>query len=208
MRKCLLFCLSAAIATGGCKSSVRNVSVTSVQSLPAQYDDPPSFDPGIGVEDAYKAIPHRRTIWTEDGSTIPANEKAYLKVMFQVLDKAVAMRVVSMRDYSNGEFERVDADAEYGLLIKYIEEMDVPPKLAVYHKDIRAVLYEQQYVFRAWKTYGRDFWEKERADGFAGLRTSSAKTQAAYGELMAKYPGESEQNKDAFYDYHCALDFM
>jgi hypothetical protein len=32
--------------------------------------------------------------------------------------------------------------------------------------------------------------------------------RAAYNELMARYPGEAQANKDAFFDYHCALDFL
>jgi hypothetical protein len=31
---------------------------------------------------------------------------------------------------------------------------------------------------------------------------------AAHNELMARYPNESATNKDAPFDYHCALDLL
>jgi hypothetical protein len=40
------------------------------------------------------------------------------------------------------------------------------------------------------------------------VQAASAAARAAYGELMSKYPGESQSNKDAFFDFHCALDFL
>jgi hypothetical protein len=33
-----------------------------------QYGDPPSVDVGMSVEQAYAAIPHRRTVWVERDS--------------------------------------------------------------------------------------------------------------------------------------------
>jgi hypothetical protein len=31
---------------------------------------------------------------------------------------------------------------------------------------------------------------------------------AGHNDLMPRYPNESVINKDAFFDYHCALDFL
>ena len=40
------------------------------------------------------------------------------------------------------------------------------------------------------------------------MRSASRALQAAYGQLMSLYSNETLTNKDAFYDYHCALDFL
>jgi hypothetical protein len=209
MRNGVFVVLLAMIVSAGCNNSAQTgASVAVVHSAPAVYQDPPSFDAGINVQQAYAAIPHRRTIWEEGASPAPAEEKAYLKAMFQVLDQAVAVRVATQQDFSNGQFEHIDADAEYDLLIKYVRGMAVPPKLADYHKHIVSALDQQQYFFRIWKMQGEKFWEKQRAENYPGVRGASKELKAAYGELMAKYPGESAANKDAFFDYHCALDFM
>ena len=159
-------------------------------------------------DQAYAAIPHRRTVWEFDTSTVPAGEKAYLKAMFQVLDQAIAVRVATQRDFLNGQFEKIDVDAEYELLVKYVHAMTVPPNLAAYHKHIVSALDQEQYFFRIWKMQGEQFWEKQRTQNYPGVRGASAELKTAYDELMARYPGESAPNKDAFFDYHCALDFM
>jgi hypothetical protein len=40
------------------------------------------------------------------------------------------------------------------------------------------------------------------------VRSSSANLQGAYGDLMRLFPSENATNKQAFYDYLCALDFI
>ena len=209
MRDGVFVVLLAVMVMAGCGGSAdKGARAAVVQAAPVQYQDPPSFDAGMSVEQAYAAIPHRGTVWEIDGSTGPAEEKAYLKAMFHLLDQSVAVRVATLQDFSNGQFEHIDADAEYELLIKYVRGMTVPAKLAVYHRHIASALEQEQYFFRVWRTQGEKFWEKQRAENYPGVRGASAELKAAYGELMAKYPGESAGNKDAFFDYHCALDFM
>ena len=40
------------------------------------------------------------------------------------------------------------------------------------------------------------------------VHRASALLHQAYAELMQLYPGEATHNRDAFYDYLCALDFL
>src|SRR5689334_25265030 len=93
----------------GCKSPADKVANGEVvQAARVQYAEPPSFDAGLSVEQAYAAIPHHRTVWEESDSAAPAEEKAYLKAMFQVLDQAVAVRVASLQNYANSRFDSQD----------------------------------------------------------------------------------------------------
>jgi hypothetical protein len=41
-----------------------------------------------------------------------------------------------------------------------------------------------------------------------GVQTASARLHEAYAELMRLYPGEGTHNRDAFFDYLCALDYL
>lgn len=136
-------------------------------SAPAQYSDPPAAGVGPSVEQAYAAIPHRRTIWDESGSTVPSEEKEYLRTVFAVLDQAVRVRVAGQQAFSS----------------------------------------ERQY-FVDWKSQGDRFAFGQQVGDHPGVRAASANLRAAYDELMSKYPNESQTNKDAFFDYHCALDFL
>jgi hypothetical protein len=50
--------------------------------------------------------------------------------------------------------------------------------------------------------------DRGQIGGHAGARHASDALRAAYNELMARYPNEGPTNRDAFFDYHCALDFL
>jgi hypothetical protein len=47
----------------------------------ARHSEPPAVDVGLSVEQAYAAIPHRRTVWTESDSNVPEDERAYLRAI-------------------------------------------------------------------------------------------------------------------------------
>jgi hypothetical protein len=181
-----------------------NVSATS----PYQYSDPPSAGVGPSVEEAYAAIPHRRTIWDESGSTVPTGEKEYLQTVFQVLDQAVRVRVAGQQAFSSQQYNSADIDAEFDRLIAFARAMPAPKALGSYHQEILSALSSERQFFDDWKTQGDRFPFAQQVANHPGVRAASASLRAAYGELMAKYPNENQTNKDAFFDYHCALDFL
>lgn len=209
MKKTPSIFLLATALLGGCKSPGEKSAKTGVvEAAPAQYSDPPPFDAGLSVEQAYAAIPHHRTVWVESQSVVPAEEKAYLKAMFQVLDQAIAVRVASLQNFANGQFDSVDTDAEFEMLIKYVREMAAPRKLAAYDKDILDGLTGERQFFHEWKTARGSFPYAQQIQNHPRVQSASAALKAAYAELMAKYPNENATNKEAFFDYHCALDFL
>jgi hypothetical protein len=177
-------------------------------SATLQYSDPPSVGVGPSVEEAYAAIPHRRTVWDENGSTIPTGEKEYLQTMFQVLDQAVRVRVAGQQAYSNQQFDSADIDGEFNRLIVFARSMPVPTTLNSYHQQILSALSSERQYFADWKSQGDRFPFAQQVANHPGVRSASANLRSAYGELMSKYPNESPSNKDAFFDYHCALDFL
>jgi hypothetical protein len=194
---------------GGCKASPdKSGSAAVVEAAPPVYSEPPTIDAGLSVEQAYAAIPHRRTVWAESESSVPSQEKAYLSVMFQVLDQAVAVRVASLQNYSNKRFDDSDTDAQFERLITFVRGMPVPNALSAYHKDILDGLSGQRRFFQDWKSARGGFAYAQQIGNHAAVRSSSAALRAAYNELMAKYPSEAQANKDAFFDYHCALDSL
>jgi len=191
-----------------------NVSASSQYSDPSnisatlQYSDPPPAGVGPSVEDAYAAIPHRRTVWDENASTVPSEEKEYLETMFQVLDQAVRVRVAGQQAFSNQQFDSANIDAEFDRLISFVRAMPVPKTLGSYHQEILSALSNERQFFDDWKTQGSQFPFAQQVQNHPGVRSASASLRTAYGELMSKYPNENQTNKDAFFDYHCALDFL
>ena len=173
-----------------------------------RYGEPPIVDVGLSVEQAYAAIPHRRTVWVESDSTVPAKEKAYLKVMFQVVDQAVAVRVAGVQNFSKQRFDSADIDGEFDRLISFARTMRVPARLALYHNDILQALSNDRRFFEEWELQRERFAFARQAANHPAVRAAAGALQAAYGELMSEYPDESQTNKKAFFDYHYALDFL
>jgi hypothetical protein len=193
----------------GCqKSAAKPEEAATLKAPTIQYAEPPAINAGISVEQAYEAIPHRRTVWDDSDTTAPADERVYLRKIFEVLDEGVAIRVAGMQDYSAGHFDNSDPEAGYGQLLDYVEQMEAPKRLAAYHQDIVTALTGEQQFFADWKTQGENFTYAQNVSSDPGVKKASAALRSAYKELMAKYPHESPKNKDAFFDYHCALDFL
>jgi hypothetical protein len=223
MAKRALLIFAATTLLVGCKNSsevpksssaIRSVAAAAnadraaVSATPVQYNDPPTANVGLSVEQAYAAIPHRRTIWADSETTVPSDESAYLKVIFQVVDQAIAVRVAGLQNFSNQQFDSANVDAEFDRLITFAGSMPVPKALASYHKDILQALSSERQFFADWKSQGDRFPFAQQIAGHPGVQSASSAARAAYSELMAKYPRETQSNKDAFFDYHCALDFL
>ena len=209
-RSVLLIVVLTLAGLSACKKSAGDSQAGSATqaAAPVQYTDPPTLDAGISVDDAYAAIPHRRTVWSQDESTVPGPERDYLKTMFTLEDEAVAVRVAGLQKYSQNDFDNSDVDHEFGQLIDFARSVAPPQSLNTYHQHIVDALVAQQQFFREWKSAGSGFAYAQRIAEEPQARKASGELKAAYQELMSKYPQEGQTNKDAFFDYHCALDFM
>jgi hypothetical protein len=173
-----------------------------------QYGDPPSFEVGMSVDEAYAAIPHRRTVWDDIGTTVPADEKAHLRTMFKLMDHAIVVRVAGLQNFSSQQFEKSDPAAGYGRLIEFARGMPVPSGLTAYHQKILDGLSNQRQFFAEWAAARGHFQFAQQIGDHPAVRNASTSIRAAYNELMSRYPDESQENKNAFFDYHCALDFL
>jgi hypothetical protein len=208
---------AATLNSGGANPEAAKATAPSGSAAPSNatavsafshYGDPPSVDVGLSIEQAYAAIPHRRTVWTDSETTVPAGERAYLTAIFAVVDEAIAVRVAGLQNFSQQRFDAVDLDGQFDRLISYARTMPVPSRLNGYHGQILAALSADRQFFNEWKAQGADFPYARQIARHASVQAASSAARAAYSELMSKYPSESQANKDAFFDYHCALDFL
>ena len=172
------------------------------------HSDPPVIDVGMSVEDAYAAIPHRRTVWDDADTTVPPAEADYLKTMFQVMDDAVALRVAGQQNYSRGQFDSPDIVGQYDRLIEFTRANAAPSGLSNFQQDVLTALSDQRQIFADWYSQRGQFPYAGQPYTSPNATTASGALHSAYNELMSRYPGESASNKEAFYDYPCAMDFM
>lgn len=198
--------LSSALLTL-CSCSLVSVEVDETVVLPS-ISEVPVFSLPLTVTQAYQAIPHQRTEFNGTFSRVPASEKAYLELMFSVVDQAIAVRVSTLRAYNDGD-RTEDGLAQYQTLIDFVDTVTPPDSLNGYHNDIKLSLAAQQAFFQDWRAQSRGFAHRGNAVGnHPQVKTASTHLHSAYGTLMAQFPDEDSINKSAFFDYHCALDFI
>jgi hypothetical protein len=177
-----------------------------------RLDELPSPSTRLSVEEAYAAIPHRRTIFGFERSAISGVERSYLRLMFSSIDRAVALRVSAYQSFYHGAADREALLEGMSALANFVESRITPPKgLESYHAQVVSALEDQRAFFAEWSRRGDAFEYREgnRLARHPLIQRSSRALRGAYGVLMSRYGArEDTQNQNAFFDYHCALDFL
>jgi hypothetical protein len=171
----------------------------------------PRFDLPLSVEQAYAAIPHRRTRFRFDASPLPLHERRYLEAMFHLIDQGTRVRVVAWQDLFHRGTTAHDPVGKLSELVRQVDGIEPPARLVAYHRQLRTALVQQRGFFQQWLAAGAGFTARSGAALAAhpGVQSSSAALRSAYGLLMRELAsGLEAQERDAFFDYHCALDFL
>ena len=157
----------------------------------------PQLSQSMTVDEAYKAIPHGKTRFDASAASMDVAEKAFLDTFFGLSDLAVAERVGTQVALS----QKRPIAANYDEILRRLEALNVPTKLAAAHRLVTDAVKEQRQYLDTQKGGGA-------FDANAPLVESShQKLIQAYNELMRLYPSENAHNKQAFFDHLCALDF-
>ena len=167
----------------------------------------PTVNVDLSVDAAYAAIPHKRTAMDFAASTMTEPNKRFLEVAFHLIDQAIRVRVSAYRKFSRGELSDVTI-ADFDLLIDYLEKTEAPAGLSNYRARLLQALSDQREFFQEWVKQGQPFADGGSVATNPKVQSASNALRAAYGILMELYPDETATNKQAFFDYHCALDFL
>ncbi len=133
----------------------------------------------MSVDEAYAAIPHRRTVFDQRAARMTSEEAEGLTRLFALVDRAIVARVT-----------RAGSDA----VLADLRALELSPRL----RHVQALVTEAVVAERAYLVDGNR----------QGVQTASARLHEAYAELMRLFPEEAANNRDAFFDYLCALDFL
>jgi hypothetical protein len=220
----LLGIAALAIFLQACSASSQGLSSGGFDNLPAakpgsskspaSVATAPTLNLDLSVEDAYAAIPHKRTAMDFSASNMPAQDKRFLEVAFHVIDQAIRLRVTAYQKFSRSEARSGVGDSQsisdMDLLVDYLQNIEVPARLSSYQAHILQALNDQRAFFKEWQSEGQQFQygSPQTIGTHRKVRSASSALQAAYGILMQTYPSEGNNNKLAFFDYHCALDFL
>lgn len=170
----------------------------------------PTLDLDLSVDAAYAAIPHKRTAMNFAVSNMPDQDKRFLEVAFHVIDQAIRLRVTAYQKFSRGELRGSQSISDIDRLVDYLQNAEAPDSLSNYQVRLLQALSDQRAFFEEWNTAGQQFRYGSPQTIAAHPKVQSASTalREAYGILMETYPNEVSNNKEAFFDYHCALDFL
>lgn len=133
----------------------------------------------MSVEEAYAAIPHRRTVFDRGAATMSAEEADGLVRLFTLVDRAIVARVT---------------EAGHDAVLADLRALVLPERL----QGVQRLVTDAVVAERAYLVDGQP----------AAMRAASARLHAAYAALLRLFPGENAHNRDAFYDYLCALDYL
>ena len=169
----------------------------------------PTLNLDLSVEAAYAAIPHKRTAMDFAASNMSDRDKRFLDVAFRLVDQAIRLRVTAYQKFYRGEGD-ASLIADMDRLIDYLQNTEAPANLSSYQEQLLRALHAQKAFFEEWKTEGQQFQygSPQTIARHPKVRGASTALRGAYGILMQAYPRESDHNKEAFFDYHCALDFI
>jgi len=174
----------------------RPAKVSAVESAP-------SADRTAAVERAYRAIPHRRTVFNAEAATMSPGERDYLRRLFELVDLGIVERVETLGWLRSRGVSEPSVES-YDQVVSQLDGLSVPPRLASVHRLVSEAMVEQRAALREWRKTA----VPANLAAHPLVASSSGKLHRAYGELLGLFPQENEHNKAAFFDYLCAMDFI
>jgi hypothetical protein len=155
------------------------------------------------VEDAYRAIPHRRTVFDVGTARMSSEEREYLRQLFELVDLGIVERVGTL-GWLKSKGGHEPSPEGYDRVVSQLKALSVPARLGSVHRLVSEAMVEQRAALAEWRKTAVP------ADlaGHPLVASSSGKLRRAYGELRALFPQEDGHNKAAFFDYLCAMDFI
>jgi len=159
----------------------------------------------LTVEQAYAAIPHQRTVYDASGSRLAKGHIEALDQLFTLSDRGTVLRVEALDALKRRDTARLRATVrDYASLFDALRQLRPTPQTrAATDLVLQAVQQHQSF-------FDTKLAAAPRLDSAftVDVTQSSQKLRQAYSLLMAAFPEETARNRQAFFDYLCALDFL
>ena len=165
----------------------------------------------MSVDEAYRAIPHQKTDFNRSEAHMRSDEATYLDSFFTLINAGIVAKVQALQWLSSGGATgspyiryRATVDA----ILADFNRLTIPADLHDVQKQIVSAMQLHSEYFAEWAERS-DLGERFHFDG-ADKRIvgSSHLLIQSYNRLMQLYPDASSNNRQAFYDHLCALDFI
>jgi hypothetical protein len=159
-------------------------------------------------DEAYAAIPHRRTTFDARTSKAPPTHVASLERLFSLTDQGVVLRVEGIRAQRNRDGAGVKRVIEgYDALIAKLQAEPLEPAVVPARTLIVDAVRAHRRYLASQPQGGLQFVRSDLSVA-PDVREASQRLHSAYSVLLQAFPAEPPRNKAAFYDYLCALDHL
>jgi len=152
------------------------------------------------TDQAYRLIPHKRTVFQLQQSKIPTTEAQQVARLLSLAEKAMVERVDAMVNGAG----KTDYLSRIDGILWQIDQLRVPTRVQAARDHIRTAVQQHRVFFELQNVTG----SQAEANRQQLVQTSHRHLISAYQQLMQTYPSETKHNKQAFFDYLCALDFI
>jgi hypothetical protein len=154
----------------------------------------------MGIEQAYQLIPHQRTVFQLHKTNLPASEAQQVARLLKLSEKAMVERVNALKNGAS----KTDYMSRIDSILWQIEQLQVPGQVKAARDHIQIAVQQHRSFFELQNDSGSN----AKASRNQLIQSSHQHLISAYGVLMRSYPEEVKHNKQAFFDYLCALDFI
>lgn len=155
---------------------------------------------------------HRFTPYLKDQSPLSIPESQYLENLFQLTELAMINRLDAANAFGRGQNARAlnDFNYKYRRLVDAFQGLTPPKKLEKAQNLILEAMHDQAKFINDWGNSTKAEHENYRRTFHKDNNVQSAhkKLLSAYHILMKTYPKETANNKQAFFDFLCAMDFI
>lgn len=148
------------------------------------------------VDEAYRAIPHQRTVFDPTTAKMDRADAEYLQHLFLWIDQAIVAKMTAMRN--------TPADQAYSSVWAMQSRVTPGARFTSLQATVAdSIKHEYEYLKQRQTASVKAFKPND-----PHVQAASQRAQHAYAMLLSMYPNETAHNKQAFYDYLCALDFL
>lgn len=156
---------------------------------------------------------HRFTPYLRNESPLTLPESEYLQNLFILAELAMKNRIDAQRYFGQGKDQIVKENFNYRYerLLEAFAALTPPNKKTAKAQElIKQAMTEQSMFINEWADAPYDQTPKYRRtfSRHEYVQSSHKKLLKAYNLLMRAYPKETANNKQAFFDYLCAMDFI
>ncbi len=156
------------------------------------------------VEQAYREIPHQRTLFRAKQAKASRDEADYLGALFALTDAAVSERVATQGKLRRGEPVE-PGTSNYDAILSGILALDTPGRLLPVEALVYQAISDQRRYLASWRASGRgDFFDPD--DPL--VESAHKKLVGAHDRLLEIFGDEGLHNRQALHDHLSALDFI